>query len=233
MHLDITKKKPAHNYKSFLIDLIIYISIMFLIREVYFERIGFIANGLFWSISTLIIAIWRMKVRQITWRELGLKKPKNALKMFGVSFLIVVGVIVSILAFEMLKDYLPFSLVSDTSVESAPSKFGNLKDNWKLFFSIIPFVLIESFLEEILDRGFLLNWIERTFSMTSFATLIAVVLQAAIFGFRHSNDFSERSITVGLIGLVMGIAYVKFGRNLWPLIIAHCFLNTISMLDRV
>ena len=47
------------------------------------------------------------------------------------------------------------------------------------------------------------------------------------FGFRHSNDLSERSITVGLIGLVMGIAYVVFGRNIWPLIIAHCILNSM------
>jgi membrane protease YdiL (CAAX protease family) len=66
-------------------------------------------------------------------------------------------------------------------------------------------------LEELLDSGFLINWFERLFSMTSFATFIAVVLQAAIFGFRHSNNFSERSITVGIIGLIMGIAYVKFG----------------------
>lgn len=76
-------------------------------------------------------------------------------------------------------------------------------------------------LEELLDRGFLMNWIKRLFSMTSLATVIAVILQAVIFGFRHSNDLSERSITVGLIGLVMGIAYIKFGRNLWPLIIAY------------
>jgi len=38
---------------------------------------------------------------------------------------------------------------------------------------------------------------------------------------------------VGLIGLVMGIAYVVFGRNLWPIIIAHCILNSDSMVDRV
>ena len=97
----------------------------------------------------------------------------------------------------------------------------------------MPMILIESMLEEVLDRGFLINWFERLFSSITFATIIAVVLQAAIFGFRHSYDFSERSITVGIIGLIMGIAYVKFGRNLWPLIIAHCILNTMSMIDRV
>ena len=78
-----------------------------------------------------------------------------------------------------------------------------------------------------------MNWIERMFSGTLVATILAVILQAVIFGFRHSYDLSERSITVGLIGLAMGVGYVAFGRNLWPLIIAHCLLNTISMFDRV
>ena len=110
---------------------------------------------------------------------------------------------------------------------------ATLKETGHNFFLIIPFIWLESMLEELLDRGFLMNWFEQLFSKTSFATILAVVLQAAIFGFRHSYDLSERSITVGLIGLVMGTAYVVFGRNLWPLIIAHVILNTMSMVERV
>jgi hypothetical protein len=206
---------------------------MFLIREVYIPKVSFIANGLFWSLTTLLVASWRMKVRGVSWKDLGLTKPKILWKTLGISAIIFVSIMISIIIFELIKDQLPFSLASDTSSESAVSKFGNLKGNWIQFFLIIPFVWLESMLEEILDRGFLMNWIEKLFSSTSFATVIAVLLQAFIFGFRHSNDLSERSITVGLIGLIMGIAYVKFGRNLWPLIIAHCLLNTMSMIDRV
>ena len=234
MNLNITNTvtKPT-NYKGFLFDLIIYISIMFLVREIYIPKVGFIANGLFWSFTTLIIATWRMKVRNVTWKELGLRKPDNLWKTLGISALILAATMLSLIAFNILIDLFPFSLGADTSSESAVSKFGNLKGNWVHFFLIIPFVLLESMLEELLDRGFLMNWIEKLFSSTSFATVIAVILQAAIFGFRHSNDFSERSITVGIIGLIMGIAYVKFGRNLWPLIIAHCVLNAGSMIGRV
>jgi hypothetical protein len=234
MNLDIptTYSKPT-NFKGFLNDLIIYISIMFLIREVYIPKFGFLANGLFWSLTTLVVATWRMRVRNVTWKELGLRKPKSILKTLGISILILVVVVISMLVFEIIKDNLPISIAPDTSSEDATSKFGNLKGNWLLFLSIIPMVLLESMLEELLDRGFLMNWIERLFSSTTFATIIAVVLQAAIFGFRHSYDFSARSLTAGIIGLIMGIAYVKFGRNLWPLIIAHCILNTISMIDRV
>jgi len=221
------------NYKGFLFDLIIYITVMFLIREIYFPSLGFIINGLFWSLTTLIIATWRMKVRNVTWKDLGLRKPESFKKTLFVTIGILIAIVLSIMAFEMIKDYLPFSLEQKNYSENSASKFGNLKGNWLLFFTIMPAVLLESMLEELLDRGFLINWFEKLFSKTSVATILAVILQALIFGFRHSYDLSDRSIRVGLIGLIMGIAYVKFGRNLWPLIIAHCLLNTMSMVDRV
>ena len=227
---DLTK--PI-NHKGFLFDLIIYISVMFLIREIYFPSVGFIINGLFWSLTTLIIATWRMKVRNVSWKDLGLRKPESFKKTLFVTIGILIAIVLSIMAFEMIKEYLPFSLEQKNYSENSASKFGNLKGNWLLFFTIMPAVLLESMLEELLDRGFLINWFEKLFSQTTIATILAVILQALIFGFRHSYDLSDRSIRVGLIGLIMGIAYVKFGRNLWPLIIAHCVLNTMSMVDRV
>ncbi|MDC8003684.1 CPBP family intramembrane metalloprotease [Aureisphaera galaxeae] len=231
--MNLTNESSTANQKGFLLDLIIYLSVMFLIREVYFEDLHFIANGLMWSSSTLIVAMWRMKVRNISWKDLGLRKPENLLKTFLVTVGILAAIPVGIMIFKITQDFLPFTLAPDMSSENAASKFGDLKGNWIHFFTIIPFVLIQSTLEELLDRGFLITWFERLFSSTTFATVIAVLAQAMIFGFRHSYDLSERSVTVGIIGLVMGIAYVKFGRNLWPLIIAHCVLNTISMAGRV
>ena len=221
------------DYAGLFLDLAIYLPVMFLVREIYFPPVGFLVNGLFWSFSSLAVASWRMKVRGVTWNELGLYKPKSIKKTLEVSTLIVVSIIISMVGFQLIKDQLPFLIALDSSSEDAVSKFGDLKGNWPLFFLIIPMVLIESFLEELLDRGFLMNWFEKLFSNTSLATILAVVLQAVIFGFRHTYDLSERSITVGIIGLIMGIAYVTFGRNLWPLIIAHCALNGSSMLDRV
>ena len=206
---------------------------MFLIRELYFTELPFIANGLLWSSATLIVAMWRMRVRSMTWKDLGLRKPESWLRTLLVTLGILVAIPILIILFQQISEMLSISLAADTSAEDAVAKFGDLKDHWGHFFAIIPFILIQSALEELLDRGFLITWFEKLFSKTGFATLIAVLLQALIFGFRHSYDISERSITVAIIGLVMGIAYVKFGRNLWPLIIAHCVLNTASMLGKV
>jgi hypothetical protein len=238
--MDITNRKqkdpPASSearFGAYFADLVLYLSLMFLIREVYFPSVGFIINGLFWSLTTLACATWRMKARGISWADLGLCRPKN-IKTTAIATLSILGLAVgSIVVFQIISEQLQPGIAPDTSNESAVHKFGDLKGNWTSFFAIIPLIWLESFLEEVLDRGFLMNWIERMLSSNVVATVLAVVLQAMIFGFRHSQDLSERSITVGLIGLAMGIGYVAFGRNLWPLIIAHCGLNTMSMIDRV
>lgn len=218
---------------AFLVDLALYLAAMFLVRELDVPPIGFIANGLLWSLTTLAVASWRMRARGVTWADLGLRAPddtKQALLATGAILGLAVG---SIVLFQIVSDQLALGLAPDASGESAVAKFGDLRGNWPLFLTILPFVWLESLLEEILDRGFLMGWIERALSSTRAATVFAVIAQAVIFGYRHAHELSERSVTVGLIGLAMGVGYVAFGRNLWPLIVAHGILNTLSMVDRV
>jgi hypothetical protein len=173
----ITPEQNLHGSPplAFLFDLIIYISIMFLIREVYFSQFNFITNGLFWSFSTLLTATILMRLRKCSWKEIGLLKPTNFKKSLFATVFIFVFTIISILIFQTLKDQLGLQVAPDMSGEKAVSKFGNLSGNWVLFFSIIPFIWLQSALEEILDRGFLINWIEKTLSSTWFATIIAVL----------------------------------------------------------
>lgn len=215
------------------VDLTIYLVVMFGVRELYLSSLSFIVNALLISFVTLLVASWRMKVRGVSWRALGLRKPDHVGKTMLATGAILAMAIGSIIVFQLIKDSFFPTLAEDVSDEAATGKFGDLRGNWLLFFTLLPVFWLESMLEEMLDRGFLMNWIERLFRGTMLATILAVLLQAMLFGFRHSYDLSERSITVGLIGLAMGIGYVAFGRNLWPLIIAHCLLNTMSLIGRV
>jgi len=41
---------------AFLLDLAIYLPVMFLVREICFPALDFIVNGLFWSLTTLLFA---------------------------------------------------------------------------------------------------------------------------------------------------------------------------------
>ena len=211
-------------------DLTLFLSVMFLVRTIEIERIGFWGNTLFKSTTTVGLATFLLYYRKQSWKDLGLRTPHGYLKMLSLVAITLLATVASIMLFEIfIRDLFEAS----PEIGPGPERFSNLKDNIPYFFSIIIFVWLESFLEELQDRGFSLNRFESLFSKIPLSTLIAVLFQAAIFGFRHSYDLSPRSITVGLIGLVFGAVYVLSGRNLWPLIIAHIVLNTMSMADRI
>jgi len=216
---------------GYLLDLGIYLTVLFTFRQLYLPGVPYMARVVLGSLLAVGVATWRMRARGVRWADLGLRKPENLGKTLIVTAVTVVAVVISIISFEILKDLLPIELAPDTSSDG--SRFGDLEGNFALLLSIIGIVWLESALEELMDRGFLLNWLERLFARPPMATILAVLIQAILFGFRHSYDLSERSVTVGLIGLILGIAYVACGRRLWPVILAHCVLNSLSMLERV
>ena len=213
-----------------LIDLAIFLSVMFLVREFSIDSLGFWGNALFRSLTTVGVATLLLYHRKQSWKNVGLTKPGHILKSLGVAGIILIGTVAAVMLFELLVRDL---LLTGTESVADSESFSDLKGNLPYFFSIIFFVWIESFLEELQDRGFSLNRFESLFSKIPLSTVLAILIQAGIFGFRHSYDFSPRAITTGLIGLVFGTVYVLSGRNLWPLIIAHIILNTMSMIDRL
>jgi membrane protease YdiL (CAAX protease family) len=204
----------------------------------YFSSIGFWGNVLVNSLATLSVATLLLHLRGQSWKTMGLTKPKSYLKLLGIAAVTFVATLGSIMFFEVfLRDILfpvvtSEALMSSEIPESSGDRFPNMQGRIAFFLGVIIIVWIESFLEELQDRGFSLNRFEALFSKIPFSIVFAVIIQAVVFGFRHSSSHGlAGSIVVGIIGLVFGIVYVVSGRNLWPLIIAHCFLNTISMMD--
>ncbi len=78
--------------------------------------------------------------------------------------------------------------------------------------------------EEMLARGFLLH---RTEGLTG--TTMAVVLQAALFGVAHFYQGVTGVVNIFVLALVFGAVYLKCGRNLLPLILAHGLIDTFSL----
>ncbi len=214
---------------SAFIDLIIFLSTMFLVREVYFDSLGFWGNALFKSLSTVGIATLLLYVRKQSWKDIGLTKPNNIGRFLVTIAITLTSTIVLIMVFQIFfADLMPSHGETAASVNASKAE----KSVGMILF-IVTAVWVESFLEELQDRGFSLNRLEALIGYKPVATIFAVLMQAAIFGFRHSYDFSERSITTGLIGLGFGIVYVLSGRNLWPLIIAHIVLNSMSIFEKL
>lgn len=132
-----------------------------------------------------------------------------------------------------IHDLITTAAGSDLEPKGKDTRFEGIQGNVPYFLITILVVWVESFFEELQDRGFSLTRFEALFSKIPWSVVLGVIAQAAIFGYRHAPSHGiAGAITVLIIGLVFGVAYVLSGRNLWALIIAHCFLNSMSMVER-
>ena len=82
-----------------------------------------------------------------------------------------------------------------------------------------------AFGEEMLVRGFILNRAERL----THSAVWAVVIQATIFGLAHSYQGITGMLMIFTIGLILGAVFIRCGRNLWPVIVAHGVIDTIGI----
>ena len=78
--------------------------------------------------------------------------------------------------------------------------------------------------EELLARGFLLHRIEGLSN-----TAIAVILQAILFAAAHAYQGWMGVISIFLLAIIFGIVYIRCGRHLLPLILAHGIIDSISL----
>jgi membrane protease YdiL (CAAX protease family) len=75
--------------------------------------------------------------------------------------------------------------------------------------------------EEILYRGFLIERLTHLLAGARGANVIAVLIQALVFGSVHFQWGIGGMFATAIMGTVWGFAYLLCGRNIWIVIIAH------------
>jgi membrane protease YdiL (CAAX protease family) len=159
------------------------------------------------------------------WRTVGVRAPKS----IGKTALLVIGGYLAIGgAYAALSGVvLPALGVVPKTVES----FSNLTGNTGLYLFLLLVVAWGSaaFGEELVFRGFLQSRLEMAFGSTRASAVIAVMVQAAIFGALHSYQGLGGVILAGTTGLIIGFVYIGGGRNLWAPILLHGLIDSVSL----
>ena len=111
------------------------------------------------------------------------------------------------------------------------SEFNYLQGNLPmLLVSLAGVYVVASFGEELVYRGFLVTRLQQLFGgETRVAVISALVFSSLVFGFAH---FSWGPMGIGqttFMGGALGIAYLLSKRNLWPLILAHGYMDTLLL----
>lgn len=86
-----------------------------------------------------------------------------------------------------------------------------------------------AFGEEVLFRGFVQSRLQALMDGRRYAAPAAAIVQALLFAFGHAYQGATGMLVSGAIGLAFGLLMLRF-RNVWPLVIAHGMIDTVSML---
>ncbi len=184
-------------------------------------------------IAALAVATWRLRRNRETWASIGLRQPASIRRAISWTLL----ALFLTMAVGILADGLAVSAIGEADDatraidERYQGRFDNLPGNLSVYlFWLAMAWIIGGFTEEILFRGVLFARFERLLRPLPFAAVLAVVLQAVLFGQQHYyyQGFAGW-VATGAIGVVSGLLYLRFNRNLWPLVISHGLGNTIGL----
>ncbi len=182
-------------------------------------------------ILALIVGVALLRSNGTSLRDIGLRWGDKKWKFVLYT---VIAIIVSIVASTLISS-ISASLVDVNNYtaenEKYAARFDHITGNLPAFILWLSIGwIIGGFTEEILFRGVLINRIEAMIPFKYVGVTIAVIAQAVIFGQQHMYYQGWLGFAAtGILGLLMGIMYLMFGRRLWPLIIAHGMTNTLGM----
>ena len=215
-------------------DLILVLGTLYLIKTLLLS-----VNSL-WSaagpvslLASLAMVTLCLKSGKERWSSIGLKRPKSIARML--LWTLVIFVVTMGLGFVIEAAVSAFTSNASTPSpgvdERYQDRFAHLPGNLSAYLQWLAIAwIVGGFTEELLFRGFLISRFERLLAHTSFAVVLAVLLQAVLFGQQHFYyQGLPGALATGLIALVSGAFYILLKRNIWPLILSHGLANTLGL----
>ena len=194
----------------------------------------FILMSILWlaNVTMLVLVGLGIRLRNKTWGSIGAR--------FGLASRTAVGRAIAkslpILLFAIVGFI--FGSIVGANVVGIPeganmSNYNFLQSNLPmLVVSLAGVYLVSSFGEEVIYRGFLITRIEEMFrGPTKLAVATAVVVSSVVFGFAHFGWGPMGIIQTTFMGAALGVSFLMTQRNIWPLVLAHGYMDTILLVQ--
>jgi membrane protease YdiL (CAAX protease family) len=214
-----------------LLDLILVLGTAFIVKELMMS-VAWKYAGPVSLLCAVLLATWLIRRRGKRWSDYGLtlrKGWKSKLLLLPQAILMVAVMIGVSLAFRIwVAPLLPIA-------PSAEDRFADIANSPAFLMLWVGIAIVHGgFFEEMIYRGFtILKLTELLGDRSGWRMPLAIVLQAAIFGFRHMYyQGIGGALATGAMGIGFGLMFWLFRRNLWPLIIAHAATGTFAMTMR-
>lgn len=190
----------------------------------------FLYPSLDWSQNTPIpfrtfilglLILYFVRKQHLRLSDFGFKKP-DRYSMFFFVLLLLTG----------LQVVVPSSTATFFDFPSSDySFFNHVQGNLSaLLFWIVLSWVFGAFFEELIFRSYLLDRLKQIFGGKRIGIVIAVLVQALIFGFFHLYQGWGGIILTAIGGVISGTVYVLY-KNIWPNVISHGLLNSLGFIS--
>jgi membrane protease YdiL (CAAX protease family) len=170
-----------------------------------------------------IIGWLSLRLRGLRWRDVGLVRPDNWLRMLAIGA--AAGMAMELFALFVSEPM--FARLAGRHPDL--SDFRPLVGNLRLLLIVVVPVWLGSALEELVYRGYFMNRVAGLGRFTPAAWLASLVLVSAFFGFAHEESQGITGmLQEGFAGLLLGLLYLASGRTLTVPIVAHGASNTLA-----
>jgi membrane protease YdiL (CAAX protease family) len=190
--------------------------------------VGFVllAIGFPLPVLPLLLVGWAsLRLRHLSWRDVGLTRPDKWLPTISLALLIGIG-------YQILDTVAISPLLQSLTGKSVDlSQYSFLKGSLPaLLLSIILTWTEAAFIEEMFFRGYFFNRLTDFTGNDRIGVIVALIVSSLIFGAAHSYQGITGMLDTFLAGLMLGLLYLFARRNLWLPILTHGILDMIGFI---
>jgi membrane protease YdiL (CAAX protease family) len=172
-------------------------------------------------ISIFILFRWK----KVSIKYLGLFNPKNWFKTILIG--LVIGVFIQVFGIYVLSPIKEWIGI----VQEIPAAYAAIEgNNSKLIIYLIVAWTTAGFGEELIYRSFFLGQFVSVFNNLKSKWILSLIISSIIFGFLHFNNGIDAIIGTTITGFIIGLVYLKTGRNIWAAYVTHAVANTVGFL---
>ncbi|EAQ96854.1 CPBP family intramembrane glutamic endopeptidase [Congregibacter litoralis] len=215
--------------KRIVLEVLVVLGVMLLVKDLA-DRFNAIGAGSIAMWCGIFVATYFMNKQGVNWKDRGLALPSGSMswvKALGLAILTVVAVLLLMaLVVPLISDLLGAHIP-----ESSTDRFEFFLGQPLVFVAYLVVVIWigAAVGEELLMRGFLLNSLIELFGGHKKGITAAVALHALIFGMLHISQGVPGIIGTAGVAVIFAVVYLFNGKKLFPLIIAHGLINSISI----
>jgi membrane protease YdiL (CAAX protease family) len=172
----------------------------------------------------LLLAWISLRIRRIQWKQIGFARYRTWTRILLLGITYGVGLeVFDLFGKQPLLTRL-FGKPPDLS------NFAAVRGNLKTALAMIGIIwILAAFGEELVYRGYLMNRVADLGRGTRTAWIVSLFVTSALFGFSHYQQGLTGIIEEGSDGLILGLMYLAYRRNLAIPIVAHGVCDTIDI----